>query len=799
KQQTVKSISISRISSDVHQQMPPVKDATLSIVGSRQSTSTASGSRVSLDTHEQKPISDAQSPVIGSGGSSGASISSGESFDIPTKIFQAKNASKSSGIGAHDEDKSADNSPGSSTTNLIVPCVVKSADDESCDPSLRLSGTNVPRFNEGALSVPFSEQSDNYERSTGVSSIALPRTEHSAEDSDADDQGIFAKNVRPPAISFTLPEPDSRFYSTPQLAFCLGLLQADVELNDILDPAARSWLHATKNDPDEQERLESMAMEVIRAFKRDELKDAKVVAEVVCLAPALNKDEFHELLSEFYSGIEHSGLFNFHLLEGLAQLIQGANPGFLSADDLVKILGLIGTRLRDTHQQSKEPMHLLTLAVSHVLDAMADTKVVDLDRETLHEPLSHYLEELTKSSDPYLVYHAAYAYQALLCIPDNETDWQTAMRHAGKMIQGVSGLVSAVKSFDLMKFLEGLDNIHRGLEGVTKVVDAVAPVYSGVSSLAVSGQGLLRSLKEGFSFEHKVQWYSALRGADVLIRDGELVTFKDLIFRAPCRRDPAFQWGVCQRLGEIATNPLQDLTTRRDAITFLGEMYMNDDVWGYNVSVKQWILNILVQLTAYGPVIRFAEAKLIELEASENKKAFYQMFRMDAPTHYPLRITMPEFAVPSLIDRVQNRPDVEGNIRLMRKQRTSERGNTVYIPPQAKSSLQAANETRFPLMDRVKEFLGSKQKVFLLHGDSGAGKSAFSRELELDLWDSYKKKTGCIPLHINLPSIDKPEHDMIGKQLRKYDFTEAQIREMKHYRKFVLICDGYDETQQTHN
>jgi hypothetical protein len=178
------------------------------------------------------------------------------------------------------------------------------------------------------------------------------------------------------------------------------------------------------------------------------------------------------------------------------------------------------------------------------------------------------------------------------------------MRHAGKMVQGVSGLVSAVKSFDLMKFLEGLDNIQKGLEGVTKVVDAVAPAYSDVSSLAESGQGLLHSLKERLSFDRKIQWYSALRGADVLIRDGELVTFKSLIFQAPCRRDPAFQWGVCQRLGEIATNPARDLTARKDAITFLGEMYMNDDVWGYNVSVKQWILNILMQLTAYGPDIQ---------------------------------------------------------------------------------------------------------------------------------------------------------------------------------------------------
>jgi hypothetical protein len=47
-----------------------------------------------------------------------------------------------------------------------------------------------------------------------------------------------------------------------------------------------------------------------------------------------------------------------------------------------------------------------------------------------------------------------------------------------------------------------------------------------------------------------------------------------------------------------------------------------------------------------------------------------------------------------------------------------------------------------------------------------------------------------------LPAIDKPEIDMIAKQLRRDEFTEPQIREMKHHRKFILICDGYDESQQ---
>jgi hypothetical protein len=409
---------------------------------------------------------------------------------------------------------------------------------------------------------------------------------------------IFAKNVPPPVADFKLPESDERLDNTPQLVCCLGLLQDTRSPDEILDPAVRKWLQALMKDTDEQDRLHTTTKEVIRAFKRDEIKDAKVVAEVACLAPVLNKDAFHDLLRTFYSGIENSGLLDCHQLEGLAQLIQGADLGHLGSDDLVKILELLSARLKDTHHQSTDNMYQLTMAISHVLDAMADTKVTGLDRETLHEPLSTYLKQLQESKEPYLVYQAAYAYQALLCVPDNETAWQAAMRRSGKVIQGVSGLVSAVKGLDLIKFIEGLEDIQKGFTGASKVVEVLKTAYDGVTSLTESGQTFMECLKEGFSFDRKRDWYSALRGADVLIRDGELATFRKLVCEAPCRLDAAFQWGVCQRLGEIAYNPMWDAGTRRSAVALLGEIYRDDVVWGQQPSVKQWILNILMQMTS---------------------------------------------------------------------------------------------------------------------------------------------------------------------------------------------------------
>jgi len=201
----------------------------------------------------------------------------------------------------------------------------------------------------------------------------------------------------------------------------------------------------------------------------------------------------------------------------------------------------------------------------------------------------------------------------------------------------------------------------------------------------------------------------------------------------------------------------------------------------------------LVHASVAGTLLR----ELVSIQDVE-KSALCQAWKEKGPTCYPLNVTLPDIASPSLLDRFQKRPDVEGKIRLIKKNRTRQRSD-VFVPLQARSGLQSASESRFTLMDKVKEFLDSDQKVFLILGDSGAGKSTFCRQLERELWQDYKEGTGRIPLHINLPTFDKPEHDMISKRLKRAEFSEQQIQELKHHRKFILICDGYDECQQTNN
>lgn len=612
---------------------------------------------------------------------------------------------------------------------------------------------------------------------------------------------IFARNPTLSPIEFNLPEMDERLASTPQLVYCLTLLKSCHPLDDTINPVVYNWLQAIEKDTGEQDRLKTLATEMARTFKREGSKDDKTITEVAYLAPVLDKDVFQDLFQGLYMTINHSDSLSFHQLEGLARMIQDADSGNISADHLLQVLEILGRRARDIHRQSGQQTYQVTLAISHILDAIADTKLTDSDRERLHESLSLYIDQLKESPDPYLVYQAATNLQALLCVSENEKAWQAATQHTQKG----SGAIKATRTLDLSKFMGRIECIQKEMMSLSNT-DLAS--YDGVVNLAEIGQESPESLRNSPSFERKCGWYSALRGADVFIQNGDLGSFKKLVCEAPCRLDMAFQWGLCQRLGEIAADPKWDAETRRSAIALLGEIYRNDDVWGQHTSVKQWILGILIQLASVsGTGLQLhataAETLLRALETSEDgkKQALYRLCREKGPVSYPLHVTRPDPASPSLLDRVQNRPDVEGNLRLLKKRRTKARGdaNAVYVPPQAKGSLQAADDARFPLMEKVKEFLDSHRKVFLLLGDSGAGKSTFNRELEFSLWQMYKSRTGQIPLYIDLATIDKPEHDMIAKQLRRDEFTDAQIREMKHHRKFILICDGYDESQPIYN
>ncbi|KAF9127409.1 hypothetical protein BGW39_005893, partial [Mortierella sp. 14UC] len=607
---------------------------------------------------------------------------------------------------------------------------------------------------------------------------------------------IFPTNVSRPAIRTKLPRLSERIERADQLVYCNALLlqsssTTTTDKQDLqeqtLDKTELDWLAEVQKNPMERDHIHWLAARMVEEFIEATTRDSTEIAEIVALGPVLDREHYRKLLSSFIKDFDGVRILDVDLLQGLVQLIQAASPGYLEPDDLVKILSIIRVRLEGTHQQSTEYSFHLILAVSRILDMMADHKVQDLDRVLEHEPLAGLLSGLKGTSDPYVLYQACYAFQALQYVPNDETPLQAVLRHSADVANGLVK-VSAVFKLDLASVLEGIENLQESA-GITFEVAKI--VYEGTCSVMESGQGVFESLKDMYGSGKKRPWYFAVRAANALAQAGQLRDLNILIIEAPCRRDPLFQWGICQLLGEVASNAIWDAPIRQQAIDLLGDLYRDDTDWGNDESVKTWMLNIIGQLAVNA-----------DQDINTRARSLLDNLKQDqgAPSKLPylLSCCLPIPGTSPTLAKVHGIPFIEYDLFKLRLQRLEEGKQSIYIPPMAKASLQARDDDVFLLIDKVQEFLASERQVMLVLGDSGAGKSTFNKHLESELLRVYKSG-GAIPLFINLPAIDEPDKDMVEKQLKEHNFSEDKIRELKLHRRFVLICDGYDESQQLVN
>ncbi|KAG9070430.1 hypothetical protein KI688_007966 [Linnemannia hyalina] len=676
----------------------------------------------------------------------------------------------------------------------------KAKNTDSTSPKSSIKGASVASTEVSAhrLSIVSTPESVDIEQAVSTTAVkSTPSIVHPSTLLTKPRLDVFSQNVNAPAVRIPLPAFGARIDTTPQLALCIGLLskvhdavdqQQDPSQDLSSDTVARlAWVKVMRQDPTERERLFWLGTRMVDEFAKDAFKDSTEIAEMVLIGPVMDMEHYRALLSSIIAAFDHSVILSVDLLQGLVQLVQSAPPESLLSDDLVRILRLIRLRLQDTHQQSTVHPYHLTLALSRLLDVMADHKIKDLSRVEDHEPLSGVLSSLTGSSDPYLMYQACYAFQALQYVPDDETVLQAVLRQS---IDVASGLVkiSAVMKLDLDAVLEGLGKLQ---EVVGSTVEIAGTVYEGFCSLKESGRGVFDSLKEGYGSGKKRPWYAAVRAAHALAHSGQLQDLNRLICEAPCRRDPLFQWGICQLLGEIASDDIWDSPVRRQAVELLGDLFQNDPLWGQDESVRTWMLNISGQLGAVDDAAVSSSAIALVKEHQQVQPATTKL-------PYLLRNRLPlPTSSPTLV-KVQKTPPLEYDLRRLRMLRLRQSHQDVYIPPMAKPSLKAKDEDIFLLMEKMQEFLAGERQVMLVLGDSGAGKSTFNRHLEHRLWTDYKPGDH-IPLFINLPVIDRPDQGLVAKQLKFHGFSEDQIMEIKQHRQLILICDGYDESQQLVN
>lgn len=618
---------------------------------------------------------------------------------------------------------------------------------------------------------------------------------------------IFPNNIAKPLLRSSLPDLAFHFKSTRQLAFGLLLLSQDPTLSSLLTPTQskaqglaltkdeRAWVAKMRAVTEELDRLRWLASQVATQFLKWQHKDAESIEEVVLLGAVLERKDYRGVLSALIGQLERETLTDIDLLQALVQFLQSAPPKHLVDDDFVRILRVLRGRLKDTHMAlndkrqpgSSHPYDLST-AIARVLDAMIASNIHGLGRAEDHLPLLDLLAELKESVDPYLKFQATYAWQALQYVGDDETPLHAVLRFGGGVTKAALGVASVFK-LDPEHLFNGLCELG---QAAGQAYDVVKAGVEGAQAFRAGGEGVVDSMLKGFRAGVKRAWYPALQAARMFIREGQLADFERMIYEAPCCREPEFQMGVCQLLGEAAADPIWELKTQQQAVNLLRQLYKSDAAWVANTDVKDGILGILLCLSMTKSTTTQLQAAVIFENLAHDRVGA-------PPSPYPLVLRLPIPTASPLLDKALKIQSIERNLQRMKTTRLAHHDQAIYIPPLAKANPQAPEEEATPLMDQVKEFLDSEQQVFLIIGDSGSGKSTFNHHLEHTLWKTYEQGDPRIPLYIHLPTVQNLT-SLIDRQLMKNYFGSSALQELKlSGQKFIVICDGYDEARLTTN
>ena len=139
---------------------------------------------------------------------------------------------------------------------------------------------------------------------------------------------------------------------------------------------------------------------------------------------------------------------------------------------------------------------------------------------------------------------------------------------------------------------------------------------------------------------------------------------------------------------------------------------------------------------------------------------------------------------------------------------TVAQGLSLYVPLDATDPDKIEKGTGKALEEEVNEFLAlDKAKVFLLQGNSGAGKSLFGRYIEQQMWETYSPGKR-IPLFISLTALPASTFvekggspgKLIETILEYRGFSKEEIESIKtNQDPLFLILDGYDEANSKSN
>ncbi len=338
-----------------------------------------------------------------------------------------------------------------------------------------------------------------------------------------------------------------------------------------------------------------VAKAVLTEFAAEKVITLEMVQELVAQSRATNDTNFYrEITKTFLKRLEldKNTLLDLRLLQGLmVVLFQRADwvKDEPFAADCSVLLKAITVGLQEIPiDQNLLQIEALLPMVCTLLDQMVSVAIKDIDYVRIYVPLLIALSRFKNTPYAYINWTAAYAEQALLRIPHNESFRKKIARHIGSVTTGLLHLMGGI--FEI--FASGIASLS------IKIIPIL--VIKSLEQFLNALRNFKRVYKN-FSFRRAQLWYTELHNIDLGLTKVDVTKRLNLLrdyLNTPKKRykDTLLQ-GICDRVGRLAC--AADLSVQEKALRLLKNVAQDGSNWNKSEAIKDHAGAVLRQLAQW--------------------------------------------------------------------------------------------------------------------------------------------------------------------------------------------------------
>ncbi|OJJ94887.1 hypothetical protein ASPACDRAFT_48336 [Aspergillus aculeatus ATCC 16872] len=299
-------------------------------------------------------------------------------------------------------------------------------------------------------------------------------------------------------------------------------------------------------DEKEKSALRALISQMVGRF-RDKSRPSYYV-EASRLSRATTQSQYHHLAQVFSRSIvdnaEKGNALDGELLPSFVFLLRNNSEGY-SRDGLCAAVNALRERLDyKIRENALEAQYLLCYTLGVLLDVAVDIKASEIDKDTLRDPLLKLLADLKRHDEPRVAQAAAYAYEALKGISDNQSPWDIFWSNSGRVIAVAAKTAGAVSTLNPDKLLDTGPDLLELLEFLKKVYDGGIELFEARKEMDEVFVENIRRLP------HQRLWYGILRYTSMLIFAGGISfdTLEHILPKVPCGDSWQFWCGLYAQL-----------------------------------------------------------------------------------------------------------------------------------------------------------------------------------------------------------------------------------------------------------